>query len=69
MRLVCLSFCAMQNRILSYYLIFSVCVPAAFLVNVHRDVTDVTRERLPYRYDAQLLLNKQQQIWGGVYIH
>jgi len=40
----------MQNRILSYYLIFSVCVPAAFLVNVHRDVTDVTRERLPYRY-------------------
>jgi len=29
------------------------------------------RERLSYRilHDAQLLLNKQQQIWGGIYIH
>jgi len=31
------------------------------------------REKLPYRYcslhDAQLLLNKQQQIWGAVCIH
>jgi len=28
-------------------------------------------DRLPYRYCTmpKLLLNKQQQIWGGIYIH